>query len=93
MALGLILSGIAFLFLSSSSWLSTSNNLGLKLFALVLLGICQVFFFLPIIPELLETLVVELEIQEGKDKNVDILLNDQTNDLYGILFAWCMFLY
>ncbi len=57
-----------------------------------LLGIFQVLVFLPIIPELIERLVVDLRIEEGRNEYVDTKLNDKCNDAYGLMFSLIMFL-
>lgn len=59
--------------------------------AFPLLGIFQVFVFIPIIPEIYERLTVELNIREGDDEYVDSMLNDKCNDTYGVVYAFSMF--
>ena len=56
-----------------------------------LLGLFQVFVFIPIIPEMLERLQVSLEITEGEDEYIDAKLNDKCNDAYGFIYALSMF--
>lgn len=52
------------------------------------MGIFQVFVFIPIIPEMLERLQVDLEISEGANEEIDLALNDQVNEAYTLLFAF-----
>lgn len=87
MTAGILLSGISFILLGPFVWLDVPNILGLKLFGLVLQGLCQVAFFLPIIPEMIENLMVDFNIEEGNQKKLDIKLNDKVNDLYALIFA------
>ena len=47
--------------------------------------------FVPIIPEMLERLQVDLKIEEGKDKLVDMMLQDKVNEAYTMLFALSTF--
>lgn len=51
------------------------------------MGIFSVFVFIPIIPEMLERLQVDLNIIEGEDELVDMKLNDMVNEGYTLLFA------
>jgi hypothetical protein len=55
--------------------------------AFPLLGLFQVFIFIPIIPEMIERLQVDLHIKEGENELVDGALNDKINDSYGFIFA------
>ena len=59
--------------------------------AFPLIGIFQVFVFIPIIPEMLERLQVDLGIVEGEDETVDNALNDKVNDAYGFVYAFSNF--
>ena len=52
------------------------------------MGIFQVFVFIPIIPEMIERIQVDLEITEGEHENVDLALNDQINEAYTLLYAF-----
>ena len=45
------------------------------------------FVFIPIIPEMLERLQVDLQISEGQNEEVDLALNDQVNEAYTLLYA------
>jgi len=56
-----------------------------------ILGIFQVFVFIPIIPEILERLQVDLGVVEGEDEAVDNALNDKVNDAYGFVYAFANF--
>ena len=59
--------------------------------ALPIMGIFQVFVFIPIIPEMIERLQVDLQIKEGEDEMVDLRLNDIVNESYTLLFALANF--
>ena len=59
--------------------------------ALPIMGIFQVFVFIPIIPEMIERLQVDLHIKEGEDEMVDLRLNDIVNESYTLLFALANF--
>jgi hypothetical protein len=52
------------------------------------MGIFQVFVFIPIIPEMIERLQIDLDIAEGENEEVDLALNDQVNETYTLLFAF-----
>ena len=49
------------------------------------------FVFIPIIPEMLERLQVDLKMVEGEDINLDNALNDKVNDAYGLIYAFSTF--
>jgi hypothetical protein len=56
------------------------------------MGIMQVFFFIPYLPEIIERLQVDLKIKDGKDEWLDARLNDRCNDAFGLIFSSCMFI-
>ena len=45
------------------------------------------FVFIPIIPEMLERLQVDLDLAEGSDPDAESALNDKVNDAYGLIYA------
>jgi len=46
-----------------------------------------VLVFIPILPEMIERIQVDLQIVEGKNEAVDATLNDKINDAYGLVYA------
>ena len=60
--------------------------------AFPVLGLFSVFVYPTIIPELIERLVVELKIEEGKDEYVDMMLNDKCTECFGFVFALTTFM-
>ena len=48
--------------------------------------------FIPILPEMIERMQVDLKIAEGEDEAVDTILNDKINDAYGLVYALANFL-
>lgn len=75
-----------------SQMLNLPLNLWLIISSFPIMGIFQVFVFIPIIPEMIERLQVKLEITEGRDEFLDAMLNDRCNDAYGLVYALSMFL-
>jgi len=55
--------------------------------AFPILGLFQYFVFIPIIPEMLERVQVDLGIEEGKDLALYAAVNDKVNDAYGVMYA------
>lgn len=55
--------------------------------AFPLLGLIQVLVFIPILPEMIERMQVDLKIVEGQNEVVDAALNDKINDAYGLIYA------
>ena len=47
--------------------------------------------FIPIIPEMIERVQVELNVVEGEDPELDSAINDKVNDAYGLIYALSMF--
>lgn len=74
-----------------SQYLNLPDKLWIVVSAFPLIGIFQVFVFIPIIPEMLERLQVDLGIVEGEDEKVDNALNDKVNDAYGFIYAFANF--
>ena len=80
------------LMMGPSNMFEFPKSLTMIIAAFPILGFFQVFFFIPIIPELIERLQVSLEIAEGADEYIDMLVNDKCNDAYGFIFASSMFI-
>ena len=59
--------------------------------AFPLLGFCQIFVFIPIIPEMLERIQVDNDISEVSDGEIYNDLNDRVNDAYGLVYALANF--
>lgn len=59
--------------------------------AFPLIGVFQYFVFIPIIPEMLERVTVELNAVEGVDPELDAAIYDKVNDAYGFIYALAMF--
>lgn len=74
--------------LGPSEVLHFPNNVWLIIMSQPPMGILQVFVFIPIIPEMLERLQVDLDIAEGESEEVDMALNDQVNECYTLLYAF-----
>ena len=55
------------------------------------MGVFQYFVFIPIIPEMLERVTVELNAIEGEDPELDAAIYDKVNDAYGFIYALAMF--
>ena len=60
--------------------------------AFPVIGIFQYFVFIPIIPEMLERVTVELQAVEGQDPELDGAIYDKVNDAYGFIYALAMFI-
>ena len=82
---------IATLLMGPSDFLHLPNKLELVLLGYPLLGVCQVFVFIPIIPEMIERLQVDLSIIEGENEALDYRLNDQVNEAYTLIYAFASF--
>jgi len=59
------------LLMGPSEWLGLPDDFTLIMAGFPVLGIFQVFVFIPIIPEMLERLQVDLDIREGEDPKLD----------------------
>lgn len=87
-----VLMGGCMILMGPSKFLDIPVNKWIMISAFVPLGICQVFVFIPIIPEMLERLQVDLNIREGEDPVLDGILNDKVNDAYGLIYALANFI-
>lgn len=83
--------GGCLLLMGPSELLNLPDELWIVVAGFPILGIFQVFVFIPIIPEMLERLQVDLGIVEGEDEAVDNALNDKVNDAYGFVYAFANF--
>lgn len=59
-----------------SNFLALKAELSTIIPAYPLMGICQVFVFMPIIPEMIERIQYNLRIKEGDFPALDAKLND-----------------
>lgn len=84
--------GVCMLMMGPSEMIGLPNELWIIIAGFPILGIFQVFVFIPIIPEMLERLQVTLNISEGEDADVDDMLNDKVNDAYGFIYAFSNFI-
>lgn len=89
--IAIVMMGGCMLLMGPSKFLDMPENKWIIIASFVPLGICQVFVFIPIIPEMLERLQVDLEIIEGQDPTLDGALNDKVNDMYGLIYALANF--
>lgn len=62
----------------------------LIIFSFPLSGFFQVFVSIPILPEIFERLVYELNINLGEDEVLDYALNDICSDLYAVVQSLAM---
>lgn len=67
------------------------DNQWIVIMGFPVMGIFQFFVFIPIIPEMLERVQVELDVIEGEDPDMDQAINDKVNDAYGTIYALAMF--
>ena len=79
--------GLAHLMIGPSQFLNLQDSVALRVCGFAFLGFCEVFVFIPIIPEMLEHLQVDLKISEAKNEALYNKLNDKVNDLYGFIYA------
>lgn len=73
---------------------ASGSNAGLAMLitSFPLLGIMQVFVFIPIIPEMYDRVRAKLEIKEGEDEYTDNELNNKVNMTYGFVYAGSLFI-
>ena len=89
--IALIGMGLTCFLLGPSKLLGFPNNEWLVVTAFPVMGVFQVFVFIPIIPEIYERMQLDLGIVEGEDEVVDARLNDKVNDAYGLIYATSQF--
>jgi MFS family permease len=59
--------GLTMFLFGPSILIQLPNNYWLTIVAFLLLGIIQTFFFIPLIPEMIERMQVDLNIKEGEN--------------------------
>lgn len=72
--------------------LTEGQSKWMLIFSFPLLGIWQLFVFIPIIPEIFDRVRCKLEIKEGEDEFTDNELNNKTNMTYGFVYAGSLFI-
>ena len=82
---------ISIFMLGPSAFFGLPQNYWIVIASFPLQGLCQVFVFIPIIPEMLERLQVNLNVATGEDELIDAQINDKCNDAYGLIYALSMF--
>ena len=51
-------------------------------------GFSQGFLFVPIIPEVIDAIYYQYDLQEGVDEYVDAVINDKAAGLYGSFYSF-----
>lgn len=54
-------------------------------------GIFEFFIFVPVLPEMLDRMNVELQLKNGRDDYFISIVNDKCNDAYQLYMAVAMF--
>jgi MFS family permease len=75
------------LLMGPSKFFNFPNELYVILLAYPLMGLNQVFIFLPIIPEMMERMYFKLQVREGDSAALDLRLSDLVNEAYVIIYA------
>lgn len=83
--------GLCCFMMGPSQLLYFPQNFQIIILAFPLIGVFQYFVFIPIIPEMLERLIVDLKVVEGADPDFDATIYDKVNDAYGFIYAVSMF--
>ena len=83
---------IALLLMGPSEFLSLPKAFYTVIGAYPLLGFCQIFVFIPIIPEMIERVQDSLGVKEGESAKIDMLLSDAVNEAYVLIYAISAFL-
>ena len=78
---------VALILMGPSDFLGLPDELYTVIGAFPLLGFCQVFVFLPIIPEMIERIQFSLKIKEGVNPSLDLRLSDVINESYVLIYA------
>jgi hypothetical protein len=90
--MALLFMSVTFLFLGPSKLLNFPNTLPMMIIAMPLLGMTTAPILIGCIPEMLENLRVSFEIEEGKNEEIETLLNDKVNDVFGTGIAISSFI-
>jgi hypothetical protein len=83
--------GLCCWMMGPSKLLNFPQSLMLIIMGFPAIGIFQYFVFIPIIPEMLERLQVDMNVVEGEDEELDGAINDKVNDAYGLIYALATF--
>ncbi len=78
---------VALFMFGPSSLLRLPDNLGIFLTGYALLGVAQGFLFIPILPEVIDSVYLKQKIVEGEDEYTDGIISDKAAGLYGSFLA------
>ena len=82
-----LLASLSLLFMGPSSLLNLPNYLWVIVIGLVMNGIAQGFIFIPVLPEIIESVYVKENVVPGENYHIDMLINDKAAGLYGTFYA------
>ena len=74
---------VALFLFGPSNLLGLPNSNAIFLTGYALLGVAQGFLFLPIIPEVLDSIYIKRGIQEGSNEYIDGKISDKAAGLFG----------
>ena len=70
-----------------SEYLGFPNELWLILLGYCINGVAQGFIYIPLIPEIIESVYHKERIVEGENEWVDMQINDNASGLYGTFYS------
>ena len=87
MFLAFILVSIGLLLMGPSELIGFPDEIWLLYIGTGLIGLASGFVFIPILPEVIESVYINLQLVENSNKDTDNIINDKCAALYGLFYA------
>ncbi len=83
----LVLLTIGVFLMGPSELLHLGNNFWIFLIGYGIVGAAQALLFIPVIPEVVDSVYIKTKIKEGRDEYIDGVINDKASGLYGTFLS------
>lgn len=82
-----LLVSFALFMMGPSAMIGFPDELWLLYVGTGLIGLASGFVFIPILPEVIESVYIKKQLVEGDNENIDNIINDKSAALYGLFYA------
>ena len=87
MFIAFLLVSVGLFMMGPSDLLGLPKNIELLYVGTGIIGLASGFVFIPILPEVIESVYINKELVEGDNENTDNIINDKAAALYGLFYA------
>ena len=82
-----LLVSVGLFMMGPSDLLGLPKNIELLYVGTGIIGLASGFVFIPILPEVIESVYINKQLVEGDNENLDNIINDKAAALYGLFYA------